>query len=154
MTKKAGRIAKRFETAWGRMVVTFTFPALRRLLARMIAIVGLLSLIVGPVSIGASAAVGPQRFDGDWAIYIYGEPGSCAFGYRLPITISDGNVLYKGRLVHPSVIGVSSAGAVAIHLGGGRTTVTGSGAINTEHGWGHWSAPWFRCTGWWRAEKR
>jgi hypothetical protein len=131
--------------------VTFTFRTLHRAIARLTAVFAIVPLIVGLASADVSAG---QRFDGDWAIFIFGMPGPCAFGYRLPITITDGNVLYKGRRVHPTVIGVSSRGAVQIHLSDGRNTVIGTGALDTTRGSGRWTAPNFRCTGYWRAKRR
>ncbi|WP_421724318.1 hypothetical protein [Bauldia sp.] len=124
--------------------------AIRLMFARALAVVAVVALAI-PVATDTAAA---GRFDGDWKVYVYGAPGKCAFGYRLPLTIDDGDVLYKGRKVHPRVIGVSSAGAVAIQLGSGRNVVTGTGALNARRGSGKWSAPRFRCTGWWRAVKQ
>jgi len=115
------------------------------------AVLSFVSLMSTPGAIQASAA---SAFDGNWKIYIFGGQDNCRFGYRLPITISDGAVLYKGRKVHPTVIGVSSQGAVAINLGSGSNHVTGTGALANNRGSGRWTAPEFRCAGYWRAEKR
>jgi hypothetical protein len=131
--------------------VTTLNAVLRQAIRRKAMLAGLILLVLGFAAENARAG---QRFDGNWAIYIFGAPGACAFGYRLPITIDEGNILYRGRMVSPTVIGLTSAGAVAIRLGSGRFTVTGSGAINTSRGSGRWTAPSFRCTGWWRAERR
>ena len=95
-----------------------------------------------------------QRFDGNWSVYIYGATSGCTFKYRLPITVRNGDILYKGSRVHPTVIGLNSSGAVAINLGSGASAVTGSGALSSTRGSGRWSAPRYRCNGWWRAEKR
>lgn len=131
--------------------MTFTFKTLQRAVARTTAVLAIVPFVAGLASVDVSAG---ERFDGDWAIFIYGMPGPCAFGYRLPITISDGNVLYKGRRVHPTVIDVSSRGAVQIHLSDGRNTVTGTGALDSKRGSGRWAAPSSRCTGYWRAKRR
>lgn len=132
-------------------MVNRIFKALRMNTAGALMGLALLPLLAAH---SATAAVANDRFDGTWKIYVYATTDDCAFGYRLPITISNGNVLYKGRRVHPRIIDVSSGGAVAINLGTGRDIVTGSGALNTRRGEGRWSAPRFQCTGWWRAVKQ
>lgn len=104
-------------------------------------------LFVAPAEAGG-------RFDGDWAIYIYGAPGPCAFGYKLPIRIDRGNILYRSRQVSSRAIAISAAGAVAIRIGDGRNMVTGSGALAGTRGSGKWVAPAYRCTGSWRAVKQ
>lgn len=111
----------------------------------------LLSLFVATTATEAGAA---QRFDGEWAIYIFGAPGPCAFGYRLPIRIAGQTVLYKGRTVSPTAVGINTRGAVVIRIGAGRSLVTGTGALNASRGSGKWVAPSFRCTGSWRAERQ
>ena len=106
---------------WGRRAVTFAMQTMHRAVARILTVFAVLALVAGPTALQASAA---SKFDGDWKIYIFGGADDCRFGYRLPITISNGDVLYKGRKVHPAVIGVNAAsGAVAIHLGNGRNIV-------------------------------
>lgn len=95
-----------------------------------------------------------ERFDGNWTISIFGAPGACQFGYRMKMTIDNGNVLYRGRQVSPQAIYVSSAGAVTLRLGTGKFTVIGSGAIDPRRGQGRWTAEGFRCTGWWRAVRQ
>ena len=55
-----------------------------------------------------------ERFDGNWTISIFGTPGACQFGYRMKMTIDNGNVLYRGRQVSPHAIYVSNAGAVTL----------------------------------------
>lgn len=136
----------------GGEVVTLRFEALRRGIARRAAVLALVPLMALPTALAASAD--SRDFDGNWRIYIFGGQDNCSFGYRLPITISEGTVLYKGRKVHPTVIGVDSAGVVAINLGSGTNAVTGFGALDTKRGSGRWAAPQYRCTGFWRAEKR
>ncbi len=95
-----------------------------------------------------------ERFDGNWTISIFGAPGVCQFGYRMKMTIDNGNVLYRGRQVSPHAIYVSNAGAVTLRLGTGKFTVIGSGAIDPRRGQGRWTAEGFRCTGWWRAVRQ
>ena len=132
--------------------MTFINTQFGRTVARAAAVLSFLSFLAGPGAIEASAA--SQSFDGNWKIYIFGGQDDCSFGYRLPITISDGAVLYNGHKVHPTVIGVNAAGAVAINLGSGSNHVTGTGALAANRGSGRWTAPEFRCAGYWRAEKR
>lgn len=118
---------------------------------RKAGVLALLSLFIIATGMEASAA---QRFDGEWAIYIFGAPGKCAFGYRLPIRITGQTVLYKGRAVSKAAVGITSGGTVAIRIGAGRSLVTGTGALNSSRGSGKWVAPSFRCTGSWRAERQ
>ncbi|MCP4385883.1 MAG: hypothetical protein GY798_31485 [Hyphomicrobiales bacterium] len=128
-----------------------TFPSMLMTAARTLMVLSLLPLLAALTVTSASAT---GRFDGTWKVYVYATTDECAFGYRLPITINDGDVLYNGRRVHPRIIDVSSGGAVAINLGSGRNIVTGSGALNSRRGSGRWSAPRYQCTGWWRAVKQ
>ena len=107
-------------------------------------------LLVAPVAEVRSA----ETFDGNWQISIFGAPGHCQFGYRMRMTIDNGNVLYRGRQVSPHAINVSNAGAVTLRLGTGKYTVIGSGAIDARRGQGRWTAEGFRCTGWWRAVRQ
>ena len=95
-----------------------------------------------------------EKFDGNWSIFIFGAPGHCQFGYRMKMTIDNGNVLYRGRQVSPHAIYVSNAGAVTLRLGTGKFTVIGSGEISGRRGQGRWTAEGFRCTGWWRAVRQ
>jgi len=95
-----------------------------------------------------------ERFDGNWQISIFGAPGNCQFGYRMRMSIENGNVLYRGQQVSPHAIFVSDAGAVQLRLGTGKYTVVGTGAITGRRGEGRWTAEGFRCTGWWRAVRQ
>jgi hypothetical protein len=95
-----------------------------------------------------------EKFDGNWQISIFGAPGHCQFGYRMKMTIDNGNVLYRGRQVSPHAIYVSNAGAVTLRLGTGKYTVVGTGAIDARRGQGRWTAEGFSCTGWWRAVRQ
>lgn len=95
-----------------------------------------------------------ERFDGNWQISIFGAPGDCQFGYRMRMSIENGNVLYRGQQVSPNAIYVSDAGAVQLRLGTGKYTVIGHGALAGRRGEGRWTAEGFRCTGWWRAVRQ
>lgn len=95
-----------------------------------------------------------ERFDGNWQISIFGAPGNCQFGYRMRMSIENGNVLYRGQQVSPNAIYVSDAGAVQLRLGTGKYTVIGHGALAGRRGEGRWTAEGFRCTGWWRAVRQ
>lgn len=104
---------------------------------------------------GLAPAHAVDRFDGAWAVYIYGEPGPCAFGYRLPIDIKGTDLFYKGKTVNPYAIGLNSSGTVTIRLDGGSYIVTGSGALGGKgSGGGTWKAPALRCSGKWKAERQ
>jgi hypothetical protein len=86
---------------------------------------------------------------------IFGAPGPCFFFYRLPLSIDGETVFYKGRTVNPTAISVTSRGSVAFRLGTPKHTVTGTGALGGKgRGEGRWTAPSFRCTGFWRAVKQ
>jgi hypothetical protein len=94
-------------------------------------------------------------FDGDWTIVIFGTPGPCFFFYRLPLSIDGESILYKGRTVNPTAMSVTSRGRVAFRLGDPKNTVTGTGALGKAgRGEGKWTAPSFRCTGFWRAFRK
>jgi hypothetical protein len=95
-----------------------------------------------------------EPFDGNWQISIFGAPGNCQFGYRMKMSIENGNVLYRGQQVSPHAIYVSDAGAVQLRLGTGKYTVIGHGALAGRRGEGRWTAEGFRCTGWWRAVRQ
>jgi hypothetical protein len=104
---------------------------------------------------GLAPAHAVDRFDGAWAVYIYGEPGPCAFGYRLPIDIKGTDLFYKGKTVNPYAIGLNPSGTVTIRLDGGSYIVTGSGALGGKgSGGGTWKAPALRCEGKWKAERQ
>jgi len=121
----------------------------RKANALKLALSVLLAAAMSLMSVEAGAATG--RYDGDWAILIFGMPGPCAFFYRLPLSIAGETVLYKGRTVNPTAISVTARGAVAFRLGNGQHIVTGTGALDKSRGEGRWTAPSFRCTGFWRA---
>ncbi len=112
-------------------------------------------LLVGlAIVAGMGSASAANRFDGAWAIYIFGDPGICEFGYRLPIDIKGTALFYKGRTVSPQAIGLSSGGMVTIRLDGGSYMVVGTGALSSGRGAGTWKAPGLRCSGKWRAERQ
>jgi len=115
------------------------------------ALISALLLIIAGSTVEVRAS---EEFDGNWQISIFGAPGNCQFGYRMSMTIDNGNVLYRGRQVSPNAIYVSDIGAVTLRLGTGKYTVIGSGAISGRRGEGRWTAEGFRCTGWWRAVRR
>lgn len=108
------------------------------------------------VLVAAMGSVAPagERFDGNWQISIFGAPGNCQFGYRMKMSIENGNVLYRGQQVSPHAIYVSDAGDVQLRLGTGKYTVIGHGALAGRRGEGRWTAEGFRCTGWWRAVRQ
>jgi hypothetical protein len=118
---------------------------------------GRLFLLFGVLAtlVSAEARAG-DRYDGSWAIYVFGDPGPCGFGYRLPVRIQGLNIYYQGRTVSPQAIGLSTDGAVRIRLKGEAYVVTGSGSLHAVGGLGSgkWSAPSFHCKGGWRAERQ
>lgn len=116
---------------------------------------GSLAFLLFIALLGTAAEVrSDEKFDGNWQISIFGAPGHCQFGYRMRMTIDNGNVLYRGRQVSPHAIYVSNAGDVTLRLGTGKYTVVGSGALDGRRGQGRWTAEGFRCTGWWRAVRQ
>jgi hypothetical protein len=115
------------------------------------AVISVLALLF--IGWGDTARAG-ERFDGNWQISIFGAPGNCQFGYRMRMSIENGNVLYRGQQVSPNAIYVSDAGAVQLRLGTGKYTVIGHGALAGRRGEGRWTAEGFRCTGWWRAVRQ
>ena len=56
-------------------------------------VAAVLAAAIALAALALTPAEAGSRFDGDWAIYIFGAPGSCFFGYRLPIRINGTNVL-------------------------------------------------------------
>ena len=115
------------------------------------AVISALALLF--IGLGDAARAG-ERFDGNWQISIFGAPGDCQFGYRMRMSIENGNVLYRGQQVSPNAIYVSDAGAVQLRLGTGKYTVIGHGALAGRRGEGRWTAEGFRCPGWWRAVRQ
>jgi hypothetical protein len=102
----------------------------------------------------AGPAVAGDKFDGAWALYIFGDAGVCDFGYRVPIRIDSRLVSYKGRILDPAMIVISDGGDVEVRFVGTSYVVTANGALSSSRGSGRWAAPAFHCTGRWRAERQ
>ena len=102
----------------------------------------------------AGPAAAQDKFDGVWALYIFGDSGVCDVGYRLPIKIDRRLISYNGRTINPSMVVISDSGSVAIRVNGGAYLVTGNGALSSRHGSGKWAAAPFHCSGRWRAERQ
>jgi hypothetical protein len=103
--------------------------------------------------VGGPAAA-RDKFDGNWSLYIFGDPGVCEFGYRVPVKIDSRLVTYNGRTLAPAMVAISDSGSVMIRLESSSYVVTGNGAIGGARGAGKWAAPAFHCTGRWRAERQ
>src|SRR2546428_1329987 len=115
---------------------------------------GLRVALFGAILVMAGPAAARDKFDGDWALYIFGDAGVCEFGYRVPIRIDGRLVHYNGRTIKPSMVAISDSGSVAIRLDNGSTRVTGSGALSSWPGSGKWAAPSYHCTSRWHAYKQ
>ena len=115
---------------------------------------GLGVALFGAILVMAGPAAARDKFDGDWALYIFGDAGVCDFGYRVPIRIDGRLVHYNGRTINPSMVEISDSGSVAIRLTSGSYLVTGNGALSSRRGSGKWVATTFHCTGRWRAERQ
>ena len=115
---------------------------------------GLGAVWLGVFLLLSGAAAAHDRFDGSWSLYIFGDPGVCDFGYRVPVRIDSSLVSYNGRTFSPTVVTISDSGNVAIRLDGESYVVTGNGALSSGRGSGRWAVPSFHCTGRWRAEKK
>ena len=115
---------------------------------------GLGAALLAAALLSAGPASAHDKYDGVWALYIFGDAGVCDIGYRVPIKIDSRLVSYNGRTINPSIVVISDSGSVAIRMNGGAYVVTGDGALSSRSGSGKWAAPTFHCTGRWRAERQ
>ena len=115
---------------------------------------GLAAALFAAALMMAAPATASDKFDGAWALYIFGDQGVCAVGYRVPIKIDRRLISYKGRTINPSMVVISDSGLVAIRVNGGAYVVTGNGELSSQSGSGKWAAPTFHCSGRWRAERQ
>lgn len=119
--------------------------------------VGGLLLIAGGLGLSISPGdAATPRYDGDWSVLVVTEKGTCDRGYRYPIRVQNGQVLYRGE-AGISISGrVEDNGRVRVTIGRGDQSASGSGRLSGEQGSGRWEgrSPTSECSGSWRAERR
>jgi hypothetical protein len=114
----------------------------------------LLALTLGTVFLSAPAYSQADKYNGKWSVVIVTEQGNCDRGYRYPLIIQDGNVMYGGKKNFNVSGQVESNGAVTVSVTQGNQGALGTGRLSGKYGVGTWTAPAGGCAGRWQAEKR
>lgn len=104
----------------------------------------------------AGAASAGTPYDGNWSVLIITQSGNCEAGYRYPLKIDNGKVLYAGDGGFAVSGKVGSGGAVNVSISHGDKKASGSGKLTANGGAGKWTggAPGSACSGRWEAERK
>lgn len=103
-------------------------------------------------SLGLPAQATPT-FDGEWSVQVSPQNGHCDQGYRVPITVANGDIAYSGRFNVEAQGGVDGAGGINVELHHGGDVVAASGRLGPDYGEGQWSSPTLNCSGTWMAQR-
>jgi hypothetical protein len=118
---------------------------------------GLLALLALPSSHDAAAAPPAlvTQFDGDWSVSIVTDSGACDRGYRYPLRIMGGRIYYDNPNIAVNGV-VNARGYVAVTVGAGGQSASGTGRLSRDYGEGTWSgrSASGQCSGHWEAERR
>src|ERR1700744_953570 len=103
----------------------------------------------------AAPAPGVAQFDGNWSVSIITDSGACDRGYRYPLRIAGGRIYYDNPNIAVNGI-VNPRGLVAVTVGAGGQSASGTGRLSRDYGEGTWSGRWAsgQCSGHWEAERR
>ena len=115
----------------------------------------LAALLSGPM-IGQSSAARAAVHDGNWSVLIITEKGDCDRGYRYPVNVSNGHVVYTGQAGLNLSGTVAPNGAVKVSIRMGDAGADGQGRLSTTSGSGTWrgAGSGGTCAGRWEAERR
>lgn len=102
---------------------------------------------------GTASAATP--YDGNWSVLIITQSGNCDAGYRYPLKIDNGKVVYAGASGFAVSGKVGSGGAVNVSISRGDNKASGSGKLTANGGSGKWSggSASSACSGRWEAER-
>jgi len=100
----------------------------------------------------ASAAAGPDRHNGTWAVELVTESGVCSARYSYSVAIRDGEVRPSSATGARVSGRVSADGTVGITVAGAGGSGTGTGRLNGTHGSGTWAVSSL-CSGRWTARR-
>jgi hypothetical protein len=105
-------------------------------------------------AVGSAPAATP--YDGNWSVLIITQSGDCDAGYRYPLKIDNGKVLYAGDGSFAVSGKVGSGGVVNVSISRGDKKANGSGKLTASGGGGKWSggSPGSACSGRWEAERK
>lgn len=123
---------------------------------RVVNLVFLAALLGSAGSAGISAAAQAAAFDGNWTVLIVTEKGECDRGYRYPVNVANGRVVYTG----PTSVNLSGTvtpkGAVKVSIRMGDAGADGTGRLSASSGSGTWrgAGSGGTCAGRWEAERR
>jgi hypothetical protein len=114
-----------------------------------------LAVAVLPFALAAlDRAQASTIYDGSWNVTVNGQTSDCQGSYSYAVSISNGNIGYRGG--DASLSGhVSSGGAVQVHVVSGGRSASGSGRLSRNFGSGRFSGRSSTgvCAGSWVAQR-
>ena len=113
-----------------------------------------LGLVIFAIAATAGLSVSATpAFDGDWFVEVNAQSGHCDQSYRVPITVSSGEISYSGRFSVQASGAVDGAGSLNVQLAHGGEVVDARGRLATDWGRGEWSSATLNCSGTWLARR-
>lgn len=100
----------------------------------------------------ASAAPGPDRHNGTWAVELVTDSGMCSARYSYSVAIRDGEVRPSSATGARVSGRVAADGTVGITVAGAGGSGTGTGRLNGARGSGTWAVSSL-CSGRWTARR-
>ena len=113
------------------------------------------ALLAGTALLGQPPAAFAATQDGNWSVLIITDKGDCDRGYRYGLTVSNGQVRYRGDSAIDLAGTVASNGAVNVSIKLGDKGASGTGHLTAISGAGTWHGVGSSgtCAGHWEAER-
>lgn len=115
-----------------------------------------IALTLTGIMFAAASPAAAASFDGAWSVLIVTEKGDCDRAYRYEVSVSDGQVRYRGSGSVKVSGTVSPQGAVRVRIMVGENAAQANGRLTGNGGVGTWQGAGIDdvCTGRWEAEKK